>query len=101
MRLPLVIPRWFDWLWLGLLAMYIVAGAAIVPFHGDESTLMVMGRDYHYIFVEGDLSKVFFDLDLAKQSSRAAAASAEWYCLQDHIWVARGEKRLPPAGLES
>ena len=61
MRLPLVIPRWFDWLWLGLLAMYIVAGAAIVPFHGDESTLMVMGRDYHYIFVEGDLSKVFFD----------------------------------------
>lgn len=61
MRLPLVNPHSFDWLWLGLLAMYIMAGAAIVPFHGDESTLMVMGRDYHYIFVEGDLSKVFFD----------------------------------------
>lgn len=61
MRLPLVIPRWLDWLCLGLLAIYIVAGAAIVPFHGDESTLMFMGRDYHYIFVEGDLSKVYFD----------------------------------------
>lgn len=61
MRLPQVIPRWLDWLWLGMLAIYIVAGSAIVPFHGDESTLMVMGRDFHYLFVEGDMSKVFFD----------------------------------------
>ena len=61
MRLPLVIPRWLDWLWLGLLTIYILAGSAIVPFHGDESTLMFMGRDYHYIFVNGDLSKVYFD----------------------------------------
>lgn len=60
MRLPQVTPRFFDWLWLGALGIYIVLGAAIVPFHGDESTLMVMGRDYHYIFVEGDMSKVFF-----------------------------------------
>lgn len=61
MPLPLVISRRFDWLYLGLLALYIVSGAAIVPFHGDESTLMAMGRDYHYIFVEGDMSKVIFD----------------------------------------
>lgn len=61
MRLPQVISRRFDWLFLGLLALYILAGAAIIPFHGDESTLMVMGRDYHYIFSEGDLSKIFFD----------------------------------------
>ena len=61
MRYPQVISRWFDWLFLGLLALYIIAGAAIIPFHGDESTLMFMGRDYHYIFVEGELSKVFFD----------------------------------------
>ena len=53
--------RWLDWLWLGLLALYIMAGAGIVPFHGDESTLMAMGRDYHTIFVEGDLSKVAYD----------------------------------------
>lgn len=61
MRLPHVNSRWWDRLWLGTLAIYIVAGSAIVPFHGDESTLMFMGRDYHYIFVEGDMSKVFFD----------------------------------------
>ncbi len=54
-------PRWVDALWLGCLALYIIAGAAIVPFHGDESTLMVMGRDYHYLFVQGDLSKVLYD----------------------------------------
>ncbi len=61
MPLPQVIPRWFDWLWLGALAIYIVSGAAIAPFHGDESTLLVMSRDFHTIFVEGDLSKVYFD----------------------------------------
>lgn len=61
MRLPLVIPRWCDWLYSGLLALYIVAGAAIVPFHGDESTLMAMGGDFHFILVEGDMSKIFFD----------------------------------------
>ena len=55
------LPGWVDALWLGCLALYIVAGAAIVPFHGDESTLMVMGRDYHYIFVEGDLAQVLYD----------------------------------------
>ena len=38
-----------------------VAGATIVPFHGDESTLLYMGRDYHYLFVDGDLSKVLYD----------------------------------------
>ena len=61
MPLPQVIPRWFDWLWLGALAIYMLSGAAIVPFHGDESTLMVMSRDFYTIFVEGDLSKVYFD----------------------------------------
>lgn len=59
--LPLKASRHFDWLYLGLLALYIVAGAAIVPFHGDESTLIAMGRDYHYFFVEGDLSNIRFD----------------------------------------
>ncbi|MCY3780839.1 MAG: glycosyltransferase family 39 protein [Chloroflexi bacterium] len=55
------LPGWVDALWLGCLALYITAGAAIIPFHGDESTLMIMGRDFHYIFVEGDLAKVLYD----------------------------------------
>lgn len=59
--LPKRIPRWADALWLALLSAYILAGAAIVPFHGDESTLIFMGRDYHYLFVEGDVSEVLYD----------------------------------------
>ncbi len=54
-------PRWADALWLALLAVYIIAGTALAPFHGDESTLLYMGRDYHYLFVDGDLSKVLYD----------------------------------------
>ena len=61
MRIPNRLPRWLDALWLALLTVYILAGVAIVPFHGDESTLVFMGRDYHYLFVEGDLSKVLYD----------------------------------------
>ena len=55
-------PRWTDALWLALLAVYIIAGTALAPFHGDESTLLYMGRDYHYLFVDRDLSKVIYDL---------------------------------------
>ncbi len=55
------LPRRTDALWLLCLALYILAGAAIAPFHGDESTLMIMGRDYHYLAVEGDLSKLLYD----------------------------------------
>ena len=61
MPMPEKFPRWADALWLALLAVYIVAGASIVPFHGDESTLLFMGRDYHYLFVDGDLSKALYD----------------------------------------
>ena len=41
-----------DALWLGLLTLYILAGAAIVPFHGDESTQIFMGRDYYHGLAE-------------------------------------------------
>ncbi len=61
MPIPARIPRWADGLWLALLTIYILAGAASVPFHGDESTLVFMGRDYHYLFVDGDLSQVLYD----------------------------------------
>ena len=54
-------PRWIDAIWLTILALYILAGAAIVPFHGDESTLLYMGGDFHILFVERDLGAVFYD----------------------------------------
>jgi len=54
-------PAMLDGLWLALLALYILAGAPLVPFHGDESTLMFMGRDYHYLFGTGDFDNVRYD----------------------------------------
>lgn len=59
-RLP-KIPLWLDSLWPALLTLYVLAGVAYVPFHGDESTLLYMGRDYYYHFVEGDMAKVQYD----------------------------------------
>ena len=56
-----VVKAGVDVIWLAILSLYILAGVAIVPFHGDESTLLYMGRDYHYLFVDGDLSKVLYD----------------------------------------
>lgn len=57
------LPNWIDVLWLAALALYALAGAVIVPFHGDESTQIFMGRDYHYLFLEGDIAKVFYESD--------------------------------------
>lgn len=54
------IPRWIDLLWLVLLSGWILAGVGIVPFHGDESTLIYMGRDSYYQFVQRDLSLVTY-----------------------------------------
>lgn len=53
--------RLLEVIWLGGLAFYILWGAASVPFHGDESTLLLMGRDFHYIFVEGDIERLYYD----------------------------------------
>jgi hypothetical protein len=53
-------PRWLDVIWLLLLAAYILAGTALVPFHGDESTHIFMGRDFHYGFVEREIYQLTY-----------------------------------------
>jgi 4-amino-4-deoxy-L-arabinose transferase-like glycosyltransferase len=50
-------------LYLGLLVIYILSGADLVPFHGDEATQIYMSRDYAYQFLERDLSKIYFSLN--------------------------------------
>ena len=55
--------RLVDALWLALLGWYIVAGAGMAPFHGDESTLIFMGSDYFYLFEDGELDTMFYDGD--------------------------------------
>ncbi len=47
-----------DGLWLALLALYILAGTHLVPFHGDESTTLWMSRDYGYSVMFGDWNRV-------------------------------------------
>lgn len=50
--------RLLDLLFLLVLAGYIVAGMALVPFHGDEPTQIYMSHDYAYQFIQRDLSLV-------------------------------------------
>ncbi len=56
--------RALDGLWLLALAAYVLAGVRLTPFHGDESTLVFMSRDYHYLVQQRDLEAVLFNPDL-------------------------------------
>lgn len=47
-----------DVICLALLAFYILGGAAIAPFHGDESSKIYVGRDFYFLFLEGDREKL-------------------------------------------
>jgi hypothetical protein len=52
--------HWRDALWLIALIIYILAGTPIVPFHGDEATLIYMSRDYAYQFLQRDLNQIYY-----------------------------------------
>ncbi len=49
-----------DGVWLVALALYVLSGYKDVPFHGDESTLIDMSRDYHLLVQQHDFSAVFY-----------------------------------------
>jgi len=57
-----------DVICLALLSFYIIGGAAIVPFHGDESSKIYVGRDFYFLFLEGDREK------LTHQAKRSASS---------------------------
>jgi hypothetical protein len=46
--------------WLILLVIYVLAGTADAPFHGDESTQIFMSRDYAYQFIAHDYNKLAY-----------------------------------------
>jgi 4-amino-4-deoxy-L-arabinose transferase-like glycosyltransferase len=58
MKIHPTLLRLFDLLFLLLLAAFIFAGVSLVPFHGDEATLIYMSHDYDYQFLQRDLSLV-------------------------------------------
>ncbi len=47
-----------DFFYLLVIAAYILAGTALVPFHGDEATQIYMSHDYAYQFLQGDLDQL-------------------------------------------
>ncbi len=56
--------------WLAALAAYILAGTALVPFHGDEATQIYMSRDYVYLFLDHDLNRVLYHPDPASPTEQ-------------------------------
>ncbi|MBN2470184.1 MAG: phospholipid carrier-dependent glycosyltransferase [Anaerolineae bacterium] len=70
------VSRWLigvDILWVSALMIYVLFGMALVPFHADESTQIMMSRDYYYQFVAGDWDQVRFQdppLDATEQHLR-------------------------------
>jgi 4-amino-4-deoxy-L-arabinose transferase-like glycosyltransferase len=86
--------HWLDPIFLTLCTLYIVAGAASVPFHGDESTQIYMGRDFYYQFVWGDLRYIAFNADPATHISPDFATEQELRLLNGTVikyvfgWVA-------------
>ncbi|MAU09006.1 MAG: hypothetical protein CL607_04230 [Anaerolineaceae bacterium] len=52
------LPTWVDGLWLALCALYILAGVALVPYHGDEPTQIFMGKDTYYV-LNGQLDRLY------------------------------------------
>ncbi len=53
-------PRFLVGAWLFFGVLYSLLGTAAVPFHGDESTQLYMGRDFHYQFLTGNLTQVLY-----------------------------------------
>lgn len=84
LRIPAPVRRWLPRFWLVLLAIYILAGTAMVPFHGDESTTLWMSRDFHYL-LSGDFSRLQYndpppdDEAAAEQHMRLVAAPLTRY----------------------
>ncbi|MBN2305234.1 MAG: phospholipid carrier-dependent glycosyltransferase [Anaerolineae bacterium] len=57
--------RWLlvliDVLLLGGLMGYVIVGRDAVPFHGDESTLIHISRDYHTLVYDHNLDTILYD----------------------------------------
>ncbi|MEO1166500.1 MAG: glycosyltransferase family 39 protein, partial [Chloroflexota bacterium] len=50
--------RILDAIWCLIISLYIVMGIQLVPLHGDESTLIFMGRDFYY-HMQGNTDRIF------------------------------------------
>ncbi|MCU0514196.1 MAG: glycosyltransferase family 39 protein [Anaerolineae bacterium] len=62
---------WLDGLFVLLLALYVLAGVALVPLHGDEATVIYTARDVYFI-TGGDLARVRYQAAPASIAPEAA-----------------------------
>ncbi len=63
--------RMVDGMWLVLLAIYVFIGIDDVPFHGDETTIIFMSHDYHYLVHERDLEHIRYrDINISKKEQK-------------------------------
>ena len=53
---------WLDIVFLLLLVLYVLSGIALAPFHGDESTYIVLSNDY-FRMKQGDFKRVLYNPD--------------------------------------
>lgn len=91
------IPNKWTWLvldltWLMLLALYVVGGMRLVPFHGDESTIIWMSKDYSYLFSSGELERVQFNdnpIDASEQHLRLLNGPLTKYVI-GFVWTTQG-----------
>lgn len=59
-----------DALYVGLLMLYVIAGITTVPFHGDESLILYMTRDWYYFTHDTRYLYQDIDHDYARQDLR-------------------------------
>lgn len=52
--------QWLDIAFLVLVAVYVLAGVSLTPFHGDESAYIWLSEDYDRVVKNRDFDKVFY-----------------------------------------
>jgi 4-amino-4-deoxy-L-arabinose transferase-like glycosyltransferase len=55
-------------LFVGALLLYMLAGVNLAPFHGDESSIIDMSRDWYRLVVDHDLASVLYRPDVVDKA---------------------------------
>src|SRR5574341_590534 len=89
-----------DALWLGALMVYALAGAALVPFHGDESMQIYASRDFATAFIHGQPGQLMtappYPVD-SDQHLRLINGSVNRYTIGLAWWLAGMDEADLPA----
>jgi hypothetical protein len=74
--------NWLDVIFLSLVMAFIFAGITLTPFHGDESTYILLSEDYDKIVKQHDFNRVLFSFEgNSKQYLRLSTGSILAYSI--------------------